>query len=452
MFRSYQRRKGLSAAIFGLWRNWAISIGFLTILTMVAPVAPRMWLAPLNIMIYLALQWCRKFFKRGNVPVCSRLNHQVSLVILVSAIFIAILSVYSLVEHENVHYEINGQPFTIESPVLSILLLAPLACIVTLFFLLRRGEPEACQRCYMRYGNVIEHGFVGDLFRREWRYQTQMLFFLALALSVADWWYYLHHYINTNLSKADMFFFVWMPLVVYVTSLIYLGIRYYSLWIYYCQNDEGHFVERPGMTLLRYIIISGDRMFLGINPWEQTAVDGEETIRRLDTPVVIKTQYHETENMAEAIRGFQQVSGIPDAEIRFAYESPDKITFQNIFHYLAFIDNEEATIDSKLKGEWASWNDIVQMASEGMLERQLVGEIRRIYNISMAWKTYDSRGRRLYPIKHYKPTFRLRDLRGWEVDFNDYKWLYISHHNEDKFWYRVSRLFKSRRSKHSKKF
>lgn len=443
MFRSSQRRQGITAAIFGLWRNWALSIGALTVLTMLAPVAPRMWLAPINIIIYVALQWLRKYFKRGNVPVCSRLNHQASIVILISAVYFAILTIYSLIEHESVHYEFSGQPFTTDSPVISILILAPVACLVTLFFMFRRGEPEACRRCAIRYGNVIEHGFVGDLFRREWRYQTQMLFFLALALSVADWWYYLHHYVNTNLNRADMFFFVWMPLVAYVMSLVYLGIRYYSLWIYYCQNDEGHIVERPGDTTLRYLLISGDSLFLGLNPTASRPTEGEAEIRRLDTPVVVKTQYHESENPVEAISSFKQASGIADAEIRFAYESPDLITFRNIFHYFAFVDDMEVVRQSKLTGEWAVWSDVVQMASEGMLDRDLVSEIKRIYDVAMAWKTYDSHGRRLYPIKHYKPTFRLRDLRSWDVNFNDYKWLYIAGHNEDKFGFRFRNFFRN---------
>ena len=64
---------------------------------------------------------------------------------------------------------------------------------------------------------------------------------LSLLLSVVDWGYYLVHYVNVNLNRADLFFFLWLPLAMYVLSLIYLGGRYYSMWIYYCQNDEEPF-------------------------------------------------------------------------------------------------------------------------------------------------------------------------------------------------------------------
>ena len=84
----------MSAAIYGLWRNWAVAVGMLTLLTMLAPVTPRMWLAPINVLLYLALEWCRRYFRRGPVPVCSRLNRQVSVVILVTAIALVLLSIY----------------------------------------------------------------------------------------------------------------------------------------------------------------------------------------------------------------------------------------------------------------------------------------------------------------------------------------------------------------------
>ena len=60
----------------------------------------------------------------------------------------------------------------------------------------------------------------------------------------------------------------------------------------------------------------------------------------------------------------------------------------------------------------------------------------------MAWKTYNRQGRRLYPIKHYKPIFRLRDFKEWDVDYNDPAWLQISEENEDTRFYRARRLLR----------
>ena len=59
----------------------------------------------------------------------------------------------------------------------------------------------------------------------------------------------------------------------------------------------------------------------------------------------------------------------------------------------------------------------------------------------MAWKTYDRNGRRLYPIRHYKPTFRLRDLRDWTVDYDDETWFDVAHNNEDRRFYKLRSLW-----------
>ena len=60
----------------------------------------------------------------------------------------------------------------------------------------------------------------------------------------------------------------------------------------------------------------------------------------------------------------------------------------------------------------------------------------------MAWKTYDRNGRRQYPIRNYKPTFRFRDLAKWDVDYDDPLWREIAEFNEDKPLYRIRKFFR----------
>ena len=241
--------------------------------------------------------------------------------------------------------------------------------------------------------------------------------------------------------KRQLFFFIGLPAAAYLLSLVYLGFRYYSLWAYYCQTDGGHFVERPGITTLRYLIINDDRMFLDFHPIEEVFANGAK-VKRFDTPAIVKEEYHERENLADAMMQFKKLSGIDNAEIRQIYGSPDNVTYQNIFHYFAFVPDAEDVARSPLRGEWLNWGNICRLASQSLLDRDLASEIQRIYNVAMTWKTYDLEGRRLYPIKHYRPTFRLKDLKNWEVDYNDSSWLSIARDNEDSFWYPVRRLFK----------
>ncbi|MBD5224640.1 MAG: hypothetical protein HDS68_01565 [Bacteroidales bacterium] len=440
MNRADKRMQGLTAAISGLWRNWAVAVGLLTILAVCAPLVPRQWLAPINIVFFLALQWMHSAMRKRDVPSCSRLIQEVSAVILVTALFVVALHFFARGKEL---YEVTGQPFLADSPLIAILVTAPVASIVTLVFLLRRSEPLVCQKCKVRYGNVIEHGFVGKLFRREFLYQTRMLFALSVLLSVIEWGYYLVHYVNINLNKADFFFFVWLPLALYVLSLVYLGCRYYSLWVYYCHNDEDGMVAKPSASTLRYLILNEDKLFISIVDTGMKFGNGAR-MKHFDTPAVIRTSYSENENIHNAIRLFEQSTGIRDAVIRLAYTSPDTITYQNVFHYFAFLPDSEAIIDSKIEGEWLTWGHLRQMAHQKLLSSVLVSELNRIYKVAMAWKTYDEQGRRLYSIKHYRPTFRLRDIKNWEVDFDDPHWLIISKNNQDSFWYPIRRLFNKR--------
>lgn len=73
----------------------------------------------------------------------------------------------------------------------------------------------------------------------------------------------------------------------------------------------------------------------------------------------------------------------------------------------------------------------------------LASEIHRLHTITMAWKTYDAEGRRLYKVKNYHPIFRLDGICDWDVDFNSPKWLDVARLNEDKRFFRLRKLWRS---------
>ena len=84
---------------------------------------------------------------------------------------------------------------------------------------------------------------------------------------------------------------------------------------------------------------------------------------------------------------------------------------------------------------------MVEMIKTHKLSPLFESELNRIYTIVMSWKTYDLKGKRLYAIKDYKPTFRLRDLRYCDVDYNDINWLYVSAYNADRPFFYVRNLW-----------
>ena len=440
----------MSAAIFGMWRNWAIAVGFLAILCFVSPLVDKAWVAPLCLLSFFVLKAIQHILAERDVPNCSRMFQETGTILLIITVLLA--GIYFWVR-KGVSFEITGRPITDKVPFLSILLAAPVSAVVALCFLLQKKEPLVCQLCHMRYGNVVERGFIGDLYRREWRYQTKLLLIACVALSAIDWTYYLVHYVNVNLNRADHFFFLWMPLVLYVLSLVYLGIRYYSLWVFYCQNDERHLVENPSSTTVRFIVICDDKILLDICPTEGRFANGA-VIKRFDTPASFTLPYQERFDIARAREMFVGRTGIRNVEIRPIYSSPDNVTFRNIFHYFAFIDSFDDAVDSGIQGEWFTIGELRQLIAQHLVGRGLNSELSRIYRVAMAWKTYDREGKRLYRIKHYRPTFRLKDIRSWDVDYNDGHWLSIGRYNEDNRFYHLYRFLnklasKFRRSRHS---
>lgn len=441
MFHSNQRKEGMSAAIFGLWRNWTIGVGFLAILSFVSPLVRQGWLTPICLILFFGLQFVRARMDRMAVPVCSRLYKEISVILL---IICGVVICRNLLFHSE--FELTGQPVNENMPMFGVLISGPVTVLVTLFFMFQKKEPLVCQMCHVRHGNVIEKGFIGTIYQKEWRYQTRLLCFLSALLSVGSWFYYLAHYINVNLNKADYFIFLWSPLVLYVLSLVYLGWRYYSLWVYYCQNDEHHLVKTDSTSTIRYIIISEGKIFLDIRAMGNKFDNGQE-IKRFDTPAIVNLPYQERVDTHRAAQLFKQVAGFNADEIRPIYDSPDAVTFRNIFHYFAFLDSMEEATDKKLEGEWFTLGELRQLIAQKLVAPHLTAELTRIYRVAMAWKTYDRSGRRLYRIKHYRPTFRLKDLRTWDVDYSDPQWLTIGKYNEDNRFFAIRKFFHNLDSK-----
>ena len=59
-------------------------------------------------------------------------------------------------------------------------------------------------------------------------------------------------------------FYIWIPIILYVLSLVNLGIRYVSIDAFYRKNIAGEANDHVSSTLIRYIILCGDNMFLRI--------------------------------------------------------------------------------------------------------------------------------------------------------------------------------------------
>ena len=91
-----------------------MAVGFLTMLTMLAPIVPKQWLAPINIACYIALQWVHSVLRKRDIPSCSRLIQEVSSVMLITAVALVVIYFFS---RGGVKHELTGQPLYNGHPI-----------------------------------------------------------------------------------------------------------------------------------------------------------------------------------------------------------------------------------------------------------------------------------------------------------------------------------------------
>lgn len=435
MFHSQQRRQNLAQGILSLWTNWAISLGFLVFPIIISPlVAPG--LIPLVPLVSVGI--LTMLDRRNRIlpsPTCFRLPHISQVILIISSIIL--FADYIIKLHFDVE-GIIGQPVNRSNPLLPVLDIAPVAVLVCLFNMLHLNNPRSCRSCRNRLGESVDRGLIGMLYSRESKNQIKFLFWLSLVLAALAWGYYILQYVNVSFNRKDVYFFILCPLFCYVFSLIYYGMRYYTLWVYYCQNNAtAKVVERQG-TSLRYIVVCDDRLLLNIPTPSSDIIFSDDL--KIDVPLKISLPFRERVSDHEAFNYFKEASDIKEADLRLIFKSCDPGMYNNVFHYVVFIDDAEKGAET-LKGQWFTLPETNEMIREGMVSMALAAELSRIYTITMAWKAYDKSGHRLYEIKHYKPTFRLRDMHKWNVDYSDSNWLYVAHINEDKPFFRLRRFW-----------
>ena len=437
MYGQSQRREAHQRGIFGLWWNWTIGTGALTALIIMGMFISKVWLPLIAFAIDIAMFAMVRRNRTAEKHVCG-----LTLFVATWSLFWS-AAIMVIINFMNTHWFPRGlfdPEFSNPAiPYISVLIVAPVTMLVTAYTIFRGRNLNFCIECRMRYGSSSERGVLGNIFNQETAFQLKVLLCMSICVSVAGWLYYAFVYINTDMNAPDNFVFRWVPVLIYAGTVAYFGLRYMSLWEYYCQNIDGGALGHGRFTMMRFLVMCGDCILL-----REPEGDSRDatTDLRLDTPMKLRAPYRQRVSDSDATAYFRNLSGFDHAVVRFMYVNSNFDADNNIFHYACFIEDRDAIDESRLKGEWYTLPQIQRLNGEGRVAPALTAEINRIYTISMAWKTYDRRGRRLHPIKHYKPTFRLRDFRKWDVDLNDSNWLFVANHNEDSRFYRLRRLWR----------
>ena len=420
-------------AVRSLWRVWAFSMGAPILVIVLGLWISLAWLPVLAFLLEFILFLRIRINRNAELPTCYLMPFVMSRILFWSGLIMLIIDQLNVHGYSERWFELVNPNL----PYIPILVLAPVTAVIAGWAVWRKHNLRFCEDCRMRFGTPAERGFLGKMFSQEGRYQVEFTMTLGIILTVVEYLYYFLAYINVNINTSDKFFFVWLPTIFYGVSLVTMALKYISLWSYYDQEITGNNVRRPDTTQLRYLIFDNEKLYL---------VEPDNVLsplsRGLDTPATITLNRREDVPLYEARQYFQQLEVGSDFELRLMYKSIDAGGDSNVFHYIVTLTDPNSIADSRLRGNWYTLPELERLLNSNSLSSMLAAEIHRLYTITMAWKTYDRSGRRLYKIKNYRPTFRLRNIQNWDVDFNDPHWLRVAVNNQDKPFYQVKRFWR----------
>lgn len=442
--------------IWALWKNWLVANVALTLVLVLSVWVPQVWM-PLPVLCIAGGVLAFMRVSRLRTPgVCGLTSWLILRVLALSVLVMLVISV--LYSHGYAQKIYDENSLNADLPYVSVLVQAPIVALLSAWVLLRGQDNQFCRYCVAHYGSPAERGFMGEIFARESMFQVKVLFVTTLVVSIESWAYYLLFYANVNFNRSDVYFLVVLPVFIRVLSVAYLGTRYFSLWGYYSQDNIHAGDREADSTLLRYLVLYRDSIYLS----RQTDTDRPGS-DQLDTPASIYVTKRAEVPLDDARRIFSEMSGMAIPEpvsdshahepghhdheavpwrIRFMYSGTTATGKTHIFHYIVVAQDANEVSESLLRGSWVPMPVVQDMLRRGKLSPMLTSELLRLYRVTMAWKTYDIHGRRLYHIKDYKPMFRLNGVMDWDVDFNDPRWLEVARDNEDRPFYHTRRLWR----------
>ncbi len=411
-----------------LWRNWAIAFGSIVLLIVLSMFVPRQFMP----IVALAEAYLLNVLVRIDVSspnfgcvLCVRVATQT---LFWSAVVMFAVNILNMPWAIREFFESIG--FSSNAPMLVSPIVFPILLVLSTVTLMIGNESRFCRRCRQRYGSYEEEGVMSLLFWREARYQLILMMIISAIVTAVSWWYFLIFYINVNLNSPDKFFLIYMPAAIYLISLALMAVRNYQTL--YVLNSVSVSGVLPGTkTVVRFLVINNDALLMTAN------ADG-----LMDTPIVkqLSENIDVSDNIADKI--FGDLTGIKNSKLKYLFTNGGFRAGADVDHFAVFVDNDGAAKLAKNDRIWSSLDEIDRCQKASRMSPQLSHELYRIFTITMAWKTYDKSGHRLYPIKNYRPTFRLRDLANWQVNYNDLGWIQVSRNNEDKKFFHIRKIWK----------
>lgn len=400
------------------WVQWAFALSSFA-LTMLMPLfISRLYMPlPIALMGYTFAVYARRpVYGAMSLRCTLALRYARNVLLWTALVMVVILLVYNGVIFPE--YAAKAH-FSAEIPFITSMILVPVMTVMAAWYLIVLPNSRGCRHCRTRLGcNVVSR-----VYERENTYRFRLLLVTSLVIDLVTMWYYFTYYINFNFNSPDFFFFVVLPIMVMALLLVAGLMR--SAIVLRALNPLGVAAHRGPVA--RCIVLQGDQVLLTPN-----------RIGQWDVPYTI--DYNGDEDMKEE---FARLTGITNADIAYLYETPPSEMGPQVLHMAVYL-SDESDYQAPANAEWFTIDRLTKVLNMGMLSPETSSEIYRIYTIAMAWKTYTIDGMRRYPIKNYHPNFRLSDMRHWDVDYNDMRWLWVARNNQDMPFFRLRRWWQRR--------
>lgn len=426
-----------SRALSKICREWYITFGLLTLIVVLSLWISPLWMPLIEIAlaIFLALFGPARVVS-GDEP-CGRLT----IVAVYTLLFAGIVSFCIDVAYKTtfIHTFFDISTLNHSIPYITSLVVFPVCVVISLIVTMPSLNQRHIRRCHLHNEYNPSSPMFSRIVHATYLSLLKRLLFITLIISIIDWAYYFLAYDNKSINTPDRFFFFVVPAAIYVWSIIFVRQSYSVLSLtngkkIYADSNATFTLSAPltNSHIVRLLVVQNDCLLLDLS--EQSISECN-----VDTPYLeIKPNtFQVTDQSAGSL--FEHRTGISSFKIKKLFTNERRDTNNVIYHYMVFLDDDTDT--SLLKGQWTPIEGIDRLLKMGVTSPSLSDEIYRIYTIAMAWKTYDRNGRRLYPIRNYRPTFRLGDILKWDVDFSDNRWLKVARINQDNLFWFVRRLW-----------
>lgn len=423
--REYSTTQQKLHAVTQMWVQWVVTYGAATLAVLVSTLVPSPFMPMFVAALALAMQWTTAWPDPSHYFVRNTMTRLV-----VNALWLSAAVMVSI--NLGFHTRFMSHWFNPSTANTTIPFIASLIIYPTIGGMMIAAHIVWHMRHIHRHGQSPEEGFVGNFKYLETKRQLRIITVLALFTSAVCWTYYAIFYINVNLNAPDKFFFVAFPIGLYVSSLIYFGRHYYSVRLELLVRPTSTPDLNEKDSVLRYLIIRDDKLLL--KPDEH---------QLFDTPAEVLLRHPIKPTQQVVNQELESLTGLTPEQysIRELYHNPGNTIPAMIYHYLVTLP-DNAPEKLKTQGQWATLATINRLMAMHAVAPAFGAEIHRVLTSAMAWKTYTRTGHRLYPIKNYRPTFRLCDINRWPIDYNDSVWMKVARNNQDKAMWHIVNLWK----------